>query len=69
MSKTKNMDTVTGLINFKNKSLCLSYSYDYNFFDKKLGSHEISITFDFHFYGKKLPPKNVRYLRCPIPNF
>ena len=69
LSKTKNMDAVMGSINFKNKSVGLSYSYDYNFFDKKLGSHEISITFDFHFFGKKLPPKNVRYLRCPVPNF
>ena len=66
---SNNLDAVVGSINFKNKSVGLSYSYDYNFLDKKLGSHEISITFDFHFFGKKLPPKNVRYLRCPVPNF
>ena len=33
------------------------------------GSHEISLIYNFHFFGKKLPPKNVRYLECPIPNF
>ena len=33
------------------------------------GCHEISLIYNFHFFGKKLPPKNVRYLECPIPNF
>ena len=33
------------------------------------GSHEISLLFRFNFLGKKLPPREVRILSCPVPNF
>ncbi|MAS38999.1 MAG: hypothetical protein CMB84_03260 [Flammeovirgaceae bacterium] len=70
LSRNKNnLETIVGKLNFKSKNFSVAYSYDYNLPDEKLGSHEISLMFDFHFFGKKLPPKNVRYLKCPVPNF
>ena len=53
------------------KDLMISYSYDYNFSElsDSGGSHEISIIYNFNFLGKKIPPKNARFLQCPIPNF
>ena len=64
-----NLETLIGKLNFRSENFSVAYSYDYNLSSDKLGSHEISLMFDFHFFGKKLPPKNVRYLRCPVPNF
>ena len=50
----------------------VSYSYDYSISKLKNfsgGSHEISLLFRFNFLGKKLPPREVRILSCPVPNF
>ena len=50
----------------------ISYSYDYSISKLKNfsgGSHEISLLFRFNFLGKKLPPRAVRILSCPVPNF
>ena len=50
----------------------VSYSYDHSISKLKNfsgGSHEISLLFRFNFLGKKLPPREVRILSCPVPNF
>ena len=65
------INSLIGSMNLNMSNLNITYSYDYNLSDISNisgGSHEISLIYNFHF-GKKLPPKNVRYLECPIPNF
>ena len=66
------LNSLVGSLSLKIDNLRIAYSYDYNISYLSSfsgGSHEISLIFDFHFFGTKLPPKNVRYLECPIPNF
>ena len=65
-------NSLIGSLNLKMNNLNMTYSYDYNLSDISNisgGSHEISLIYNFHFFGKKFPPKNVRFLECPIPNF
>ena len=60
------------LIGLKYDIIDISYTYDYTISQLNNfsgGSHEISIIYRFNFLGKKLPPKEVRILSCPIPNF
>lgn len=66
------INSLIGSLNLNMSNLNIAYSYDYNLSDISNfsgGSHEISLIYNFHFFGKKLPPKNVRFLECPIPNF
>ena len=66
------INSLIGSMNLNMSNLNITYSYDYNLSDISNisgGSHEISLIYNFHFFGKKLPPKNVRFLECPIPNF
>ena len=66
------INSLIGSLSLNLNNLNISYSYDYNLSELSNisgGSHEISLTYNFHFFGKRLPPKNVRYLECPVPNF
>ncbi len=72
IDSNNNFNSLIGSLSLKLNELNLAYSYDYNLSEINSasgGSHEISLIYNFHFFGKKLPPKNVRFLECPIPNF
>ena len=60
--------TSTTLTNTPPFSILLAH-ISKNTFSYPGGAHEISLIYQFNFLGKKLPPKNVRLLQCPIPNF
>jgi len=65
-------ESIIGLFGLQYDEFSISYTYDYTI--SKLnnfsgGSHEISLIYRFNFLGKKLPPKEIRILSCPIPNF
>ena len=71
IDSNNNFNSVISSLGINFKAFIMSYSYDYNFSDlsDSGGSHEISIIYNFNFLGKKIPPKNARFLQCPIPNF
>ena len=71
IDSNNNFNSVISSLGINFKAFIMSYSYDYNFSDLSGsgGSHEISIIYNFNFLGKKIPPKNARFLQCPIPNF
>ena len=72
ISSNNNIESIIGILGVKNRNFSVSYTYDYSLSELKgltWGAHEISLIYQFNFLGKKLPPKNVRLLQCPIPNF
>ena len=72
IQKNNSFESIIGSLSLKIKKMNISYSYDYNVSELlgySGGSHEISLIFLFHFFGKNIPPKNARYLECPVPNF
>ena len=71
IDSNNNFNSLISSLGINLKDLMISYSYDYNFSElsDSGGSHEISIIYNFNFLGKKIPPKNARFLQCPIPNF
>ena len=72
ISSNNGIESLIGMIAIKNDDFNISYTYDYSLSKLKGltgGAHEISLIYQFNFLGKKLPPKNVRRLQCPIPNF
>ena len=72
INDNNNLESLIGSLNLNAGNFNVSYSYDYNLSElsgSSGGSHEISIIYEFNFLGKKLPPKNVRFLECPVPNF
>mgnify|MGYP006157579995 FL=1 len=72
ISSNNNIESLIGILGIKNDDFNISYTYDYSLSKLKGltgGAHEISLVYQFNFLGKKLPPKNVRMLQCPIPNF
>ena len=72
VQKNNSFESIIGSLSLKIKKMNISYSYDYNVSELlgySGGSHEISLIFLFHFFGKNIPPKNARYLECPVPNF
>lgn len=72
IDKKNFFNSLIGSVSLKQKNINISYSYDYNIssiLSSFMGSHEISIIYDFNFFRGDVPPKNVRYLQCPIPNF
>ena len=72
LNDNNSLESLIGSLNINTGNFNISYSYDYTFSELSSlsgGSHEISIIYLFHFFGKKIPPKNVRFLECPVPNF
>jgi hypothetical protein len=71
IDSNNNFNSIISSLGINFKDLIISYSYDYNFSElsDSGGSHEISLIYNFNFLGKKIPPKNARFLQCPIPNF
>ena len=72
ISSNNSIESLIGILGVKNRNFSVSYTYDYSLSELKGltgGAHEISLIYQFNFLGKKLPPKNVRLLQCPIPNF